>query len=208
MYRIFFILLIFVSVSFAITPKEIQEAYHRSFNYEKISDFDNAIRTLLPVLEAYPKGYTVNLRLGWLYYNNSNLANSIYHYKQAMKVAPSSIEAKLGYLYPLIKQEKYSEVESVCYQIINSDYYNYFGNLKLAYVLRMQKKNELALRVTQKMLMIYPIDIDFLTEFGLVNEAMGEEQTATYTFWDILTLDPENLAAKNYYSRLNNKSNQ
>jgi len=99
-----------------LSPEEIQKAYWDSYNYEKMQNYEDAIKALMPVYEAYPNGYTVNLRLGWLYYLQGHYANARYHYERAMKVAPASIEAKLGYTLPLLKQQKYREVEQICYQ--------------------------------------------------------------------------------------------
>jgi tetratricopeptide (TPR) repeat protein len=62
------IILLFPLFTFSLSYEEIKKAYEQSYLYEKIGDYKNAIRVLIPVYEAYPSGYTVNLRLGWLYY--------------------------------------------------------------------------------------------------------------------------------------------
>jgi len=186
----------------ALAPEEIAESYARSYTYEQIEDYENAVRTLAPVLEKDPGGYTVNLRLGWLYYLTKNYANSIHHYQAAMKTSPSSLEAKLGYTLPLMAQGKYSEVESVAYRITGVDHYNYYANLKLAYSLRMQGKFDLARKVLGKMLTLYPIDVNFLSEQALVEYARGDTESAVKILKDILILDPENTTAKSTLSVL------
>jgi len=186
----------------ALTPEEIAETYARSYTYEQIDDYENAIRALTPLLEKDPAGYTINLRLGWLYYLSQNYANSIHHYQEAMQSVPSSLEAKLGYTLPLMAQGKYGEVESVAYRITGVDHYNYFANLKLAYSLRMQGKLDLARKVLGKMLMLYPIDVNFLSEQALVEYARGDTASAVKILKDILILDPENTTAKSYLSPL------
>jgi hypothetical protein len=163
-----------------------------------MQDNDNAIKALSIVYNEYPKGYTVNLRLGWLCYLNANYANSIQYYKTALKISPSSIEAKLGYILPLIVQNRYDDVESNAYQILKTDHYNYYANLRLVYALRMQEKHELSEKVANKMLLIYPTDINFLTELALTKMSQDEDETATRIFTDILTLDPENQKARLY----------
>lgn len=192
------VLLLIPVNALAISPEEIREAYQKSYNYEKLDDYDNAIKTLSGVLEAYPDGYTVNLRLGWLYYLDEKYANSIDHYLSARKAIPTSIEAKLGYILPLLDQGKYKEVETLAEEIISVDYYNYYANMRLAYVLRLQKKFDLAEKVVNKMLAVYPIDVSFLTELGLIHDGRGEVDLAAKAFWDVLVLDPENTTAKNY----------
>ncbi|ACO03642.1 MAG TPA: tetratricopeptide repeat protein [Persephonella sp.] len=196
------ILLILSVFSYALDYEKIKDAYYRSYQYEKVGDFENAVKSIMIVYKEYPEGYTVNLRLGWLYYLNKNYANSIYHYEKALKVIPSSVEAKLGYTLPLLAQGKYTDVEKICYQILNTDFYNYYGNLRLSFVLRMQKKYDMAVKVINKMLSLYPTDINFLTELALVRFYQGDKKQAEYLFKDILILDPENVTAKEYLKKL------
>jgi hypothetical protein len=71
---------------------------------------------------------------------------------------------------------------------------NYYGNLRLAFALRMQKKAAAAEEILTRQLAFYPTDIRLLTEWGLVKVA--QDQPAGRIFNDILTLDPENVVAK------------
>lgn len=198
MLRALVIFLFLTTVSFGLTEEKIKEAYSKSFQYEKIGRYKDAIKALSAVYNEYPDGYTINLRLGWLYYLSKRYANSIFHYEKAIKINPYSIEAKLGYTLPLLAQERFSDVEKVCYQILYTDFYNYYGNLRLSYVLRMQKKYDLAEKVSKKMLYIYPTDINFLTELGIVEYLKGNKKEAIKIFKNILILDPENSTAKKY----------
>ncbi len=200
MNRIAFIVLILtlsLTVS-ALDQKEIQEAYYKSYNYEKMDNYTDAIKALMPVLQDYPDGYTVNLRLAWLYYLNQNYANSIEHYNKAIQISPYSLEAKVGKLLPLLAQEKYDDVETEAFLILNTDYYNYYANLRLVFALRMQQKFEVAEKIALKMLTVYPIDVSFLTEYALTKYGQGNKDEALRVFGDILILDPENVTAKAY----------
>lgn len=192
------LLLLFSANLLALTDAEIRDAYYKSYNYEKIQNYSDAINVLMPVYNEFPNTYTVNLRLGWLYYLNTNYANAINHYDRSIKISPYSLEAKLGRLLPLLAQHRYGEVEKEAFQILNVDYYNYYGNLRLAYALRMQQKFDVAVKITQKMLAIYPIDVQFLTEFALGKIGLGETDEAMAVFSNILILDPENVTAKSY----------
>ncbi len=195
---VLFTILLLINGSYALDYQEIKKSYYRSYQYEKTGDYENAIKSLMFVYNEYPDGYTVNLRLGWLYYLMKKYANSVFHYKKAIKVAPYSVEAKLGYTLPLLAQKKFSEVESICYQIINTDFYNYYGNLRLSYALRMEKKYETAVKIAQKMLTLYPTDVNFLVELALSQFALGKKEEAKKIFLDVLILDPENITAKEY----------
>ncbi len=205
--KVITLLIIFFSFFFGptLTQKQIQEAYYKSYNYEKLQDYENAIKVIMPVYKEYPNGYTLNLRLGWLYYLNKNYANAIFYYDNAIKIAPGAVEPKLGNLLPLLAQERYSEAEGVASQILLIDYYNYYGNLRLAFSLRMEGKFSLAEKVVNKMLVLYPIDVSFLTEKALLYVAQKDMDSAKKLFSDIIILDPENVTAKFYLNEKQGK---
>jgi tetratricopeptide (TPR) repeat protein len=198
MKKIILISLLILRSLFALTDEEIKDAYYKSYNYEKMENYTDAIKAIMPVYNDYPETYTVNLRLGWLYYLNQNYANSLEHYGKAIKISPYSLEAKLGELLPLLAQERHGDVEKKAFQILDVDYYNYYGNLRLVYALRMQQKLDVAEKIALKMLAIYPIDVSFLSEYALIKFARGEKESAFKLFYDILILDPENVTAKSY----------
>ncbi len=192
-----------LAVSAQSNDSVIKAAYLKSYNYEKMQNYPDAIKALLPVYEQFPKGYTVNIRLAWLYYLNANYANSIEHYETALESTPYSLEAKVGRLLPLLAQGKYDQVEEEAFNIMNVDYYNYYANLRLLVALRLQQKYDVAEKIAIKMLTVYPIDVSFLTEYALIKQAMGEIDQAAKTFADILILDPENITAGRFFT--NNK---
>ena len=199
----FFLLLLCQQQLFSLSSERVNQAYNKSYIYEKIQDYKSSINALAAVKQEYPKGYTLNLRLGWLYYLNKNYANSLHHYQQAMKSVPHSIEAKLGYTYPLLAQAKYDQVASVAYSILQTDYYSYYGNLTLVKALQKQKKTDLAQKVCQKMLAIYPTDTPFLVELALTKIAAKDRKAAYAIFEDVLILNPENPVAKSYLQKNN-----
>ena len=187
-----------VIATLANAESEVTEAYTRSYMYERVFDYNDAIKTLLIVYQKYPQGYTLNLRLGWLYYLLGNYANALSHYQDAIRIAPGALDAKMGQTLPLLAQKRWLDVEQILYQILQTDYYNYYANLRLVYVLRMQEKYELAEAVGKKMLVLYPIDLSFLTELALVKQAQQDKDSALKIYQDILILDPENYFARTY----------
>jgi tetratricopeptide (TPR) repeat protein len=180
---------------------DLEGSYHRSFDYEVVEDYQNAIRALAPVYEAYPNGYTVNLRMGWLFYLNGNYNNAAAHYEVARAAAPFALEPRLGHILPLLAQERWADAESVAYQVVSVDHYSYYGNLRLVFALRMQAKLEAAYQVALKMATAYPTDLSFMAELALVSEARGDKDEATRLFTDLLILDPENQTARSYLGR-------
>jgi len=196
-----FLVLITFSTAAATNDSWIKEAYSHSFHYEQTERYENAIKSLSSVVKAYPKGYTVNLRLGWLYYLVGRYSNSMAHYQVASKSAPGAIEPTLGLLLPQLAQERYAEAEQTAYRIIATDYYNYYANLHLSFALRKQKKSGLALKVVNKMLVKYPTNVAFLVELGMLYMELGEGEKAAEVFTTVTILDPENVTAKNQLTK-------
>ena len=188
--------------AFSLTYSEIRSAYKRSYIYERSRDYTDAIKALMPIYENYPNGYTVNLRLGWLYYLSGRYADSEFHYRKALQAIPTSVEAILGLMLPLMAEDKWSQVESLAYRILKTDYYNYYGNLRLSVALRHQNKFSMAEAVDRKMLTLYPTDVNFLNELALSLLGEGKKLYAKTIFENVLILDPENVTARNYLMRL------
>jgi tetratricopeptide (TPR) repeat protein len=148
------------------------------------------------VYERHPNTYTVNSHLGSLYRLDGKFRNSIEHYKKALKVLPSSISAKLGLQYTHVLSEDYAKTLEVGYQIIRVDYYNYYANYRIAYSLVQTGKYDLAEKIINKMLAIYPADVLFLTELGLLQLQLKQLEKSKATLLNVLILDPENVKAK------------
>jgi len=180
---------------------DIPGAYHRSFELERAERYQDAIRALAPVYEAYPNGYTVNLRMGWLFYLNGNFNNAVAHYEVAGTAAPFALEPKLGRLLPLLAQGRWAEAETAAYQVVSVDHFSYYGNLRLLIALREQKKLESAYQIALKMVGVYPTDMYYLVELALVNDARGDTAEARRLFGEILILYPENETALKYMGR-------
>ena len=188
----------------AATPTEIEirDAYHKSYRYERSQNYADAIKALSPVVSAYPQGYTVNLRLGWLNYLIGSYATARTHYETAIKTAPDSLEAKLGHTLPLMAQERYDDADVAATQVLRIDPSNYLANLRLAFAYRLLKKLDAAEDLLNRMLILYPTDISLLTEYALIKVARKQNPDAKRVFNDILTLDPENVVAKAQLSKL------
>lgn len=173
----------------------VLDSFANSYKYEKAQNYEDAIKSIVILKD---QGYLVQLRLGWLYYLSGNHANSRQHYLKAIAAAPKAIEPRLGYMLPLLAQARYAEVETVARQVLMMDAGNYYASLRLAIALRMQGKLPQAAEVNNAMLELYPTDVSFLTEMGLVLVAQKDHAKARQAFYRVLTLDPENVVAKRH----------
>lgn len=182
----------------AISPADLEKAYVSSYKLEQAGQFDEAITALDPVYKDYGATYTVNLRIAYLNYLSKRYATAVENYNKAIAAAPSALDAKLGKMMALLAMGKYSDAEQEGYQVLKVDYGNYLGNLRLAFSLRMQQKNEIAEKVELRMLALYPIDASFLAEYGILKYNTGNLEQSKRVFQDMLILDPSNRLAKDY----------
>ncbi|MFX8324078.1 hypothetical protein ABTL43_19990, partial [Acinetobacter baumannii] len=70
----------------------IQKSFRDSYTQENNKLYGEAIATLNKIYEE--NNYEINLRLGWLYYNNKNYTQSQNYYAKAVSLKPYAIEAK------------------------------------------------------------------------------------------------------------------
>jgi len=182
--------------SAASNDPDVAKAIGESIQSETALDYAKAIEAIAAPLKAHPKNYTLNLRSGWLHYLKGEYEKSERDYQQASRLAPKSIEAKLGELLAMLGQEHYKNVEPLADQIIHTDRNNLYANLRLAIALRKLGKLAEAEKVARKMLAVYPANTLLMTELGLIEQAQNKAAAAKEVFLDVLALDPTNTTAK------------
>lgn len=180
--------------------KSVSEAYNRSYKYEKTENYTDAVKAIMLVHNYYPDAYTVNLRLGHLYLQQGLFANASRHYQKAQKALPYSISPQLGAMSVAIAQVQYNKAETIGFNILKTDKYNYYGNLKLAYIFTQSKKYDNAQAIVEKMLAIYPEDVLFLSQYAAIFAAQAQFDKAAEYYSNVLILDPENIDANYYFS--------
>jgi len=183
---------------FAFSNKEIKEIYYKSYNYEKMGDYKDAIKVLIPLYNKYSNSYTVNLRLGWLFYLNKNYSNSIKHYEKASLILPYSIEPKLGLMRDYLAMQNFKAALKIGNIILREDYYNYYGNYYEILALKGVKDYKSALKIANKMLSLYPTSVLFLNSLGEIYYLENKKDLAKNIFENVLILDPNNVVAKSY----------
>ncbi len=181
--------------------ESVKKAYYDSYNYEKMGDYEDAIKSLMPVYKAYPNAYTPNFRLGWLFYLNGNFKNALMHYQKAASAVKSAVRPRLGIAEVYMLQGKYDDALKLCGDILKMDYYNYYANLYLAKTLLAKGDLSNAETVVLKMLSLYPTDTIFLEVLASVYLKESRRDDAAKVYEDILILDPKNVAANDFFSR-------
>jgi tetratricopeptide (TPR) repeat protein len=190
-----------------LSNEEIQNAYYYSYSLEKIQDYYGAAHALLPVFNTYPKGYTVNYRMGWLYYLNGNFADALNYLKTALTIYPASVEVMNCISLVYKARLEWAKVETQNFAIIKIDYFNQTANYWYAYALIMQKKYDIAEKVCRKMLTVFPTSVLFLNELGELLYYKKDFTQALTMFNSSLILQPDDAYATKFINLILNKQN-
>ena len=192
--RYIIILILSISTICAIDSADIKDRYTKSYNYEKMALYGEAIKVLAPIYNKYKDGYMINIRLGWLCYLDNKAEDSINYYKQASLIKPLSIAPKLGLIRIYLNRYEFNEAEALAFNILKKDYYNYYGNYYAIQALIGEKKYDIAIELIQKMLVLYPIDTLFLEQLFIAYKATSSIYLKALRE-DILIIDPNNILA-------------
>jgi len=175
--------------------ESIKTQYFKSYDYEQMGKYSEAIKVLSPLYKKFPKGYTLNLRFGWLFYLDKKYNDSINYYKNASLVNPYALNPRLGLIRVYLDTHSYKEAETVSYELLKIDYYNYYANLYVVKALIAQEKYTIATTIISKMLALYPTDIIYLEQLAIVYKTTKSEYLETL-YEDILILDPNNILVR------------
>ncbi|MCK5684415.1 hypothetical protein KAJ27_09850 [bacterium] len=199
---VFIFMLVFLSFCHSKEfSNKILQQYRESYKYERITNYVDAIRVLLPIYKDYPNAYLINMRLGWLSYRMSKFRDAEIYYKKAEVKMPGSLELKNKLTQVYLAREEWGKSEIRCNAVLTSDYYNYYANLYLVVTYLAQKKYAEAEKIDRKMLYLYPADVLFLTNLGMTLNFQNKKLEASSVFRYIQVLDPENITAGNFIEK-------
>lgn len=193
MMKSFFLLLLGLSMAYGQgDAKTIQELYAQSYNYEQMGKYNEGIKVLIPLYLRYPKGYALNVRFGWLSYQNKRYNDAKKYYQIASKIAPTALDPRLGLIHIYLDTGSFDQAQTLSYAVLKLDYYNYYANLYAIQSLIAQKKYAIATTILFKMLALYPTDVSYLEQLAQVYQATHNRAFAPLCS-DILALDPNNV---------------
>ena len=145
--------------------------------------------------KKYPKGYTLNLRLGWLFYLQKQYNTATKYYKKASLLNTQALEPKLGLIRIDLATYSFEDAQNIATGVLKRDYYNYYANLYMVQALIAQKKYRNALSITKKLLTLYPTDTLFLEQLLRIYKATKSKYYQD-VYESILILDPNNVLVR------------
>ncbi len=184
---IFIIAITAISVSSFAQGNSV-EVFKTSYAYEASGQYQKAISTLEKI--DLSSSYSANLRLGWLHYLNANYLKSKSFYTTAIKLKPSSIEARLGLIYPLQVMSNWDEVIKVYTAILSIDGNHTSSRYQLAYIYFVRKKYTTAETHLKKILSLYPFDYNSNALLGSIYVKLGKIKEAKKHYTIALEYNP------------------
>ena len=175
--------------------ENIKSQYFKSYDYEQMGKYKEAIKVLTPLYKQYQNGYTLNLRFGWLFYLDKKYNDALKYYTKASLINTRALNPKLGLIRIYLDVSRFKEAERMANEILKIDYYNHYANLYMNRALIAEKKYDEALKNIRKMLVVYPTNVSFLEQLAIVYK-ITKNQYLKQVYNDILILDPNNVLVR------------
>lgn len=188
-----------------LTAENIRTAYYSSYELEAQERYEEASKALEPIVKAYPQGYTVNYRRGWLAYLNGNYADARKLYQMALTQYPSSLEIRKALVLLEVARKEWKDVEQQTRTGRTIDYFNLDFAYWQAVALRMQGQFANAVKVAEEISALYPTNTNFLMELARNHYALGNTTAVLTLLESVYILDPYNPEAASLSRLLNSK---
>lgn len=183
------LIIIGISIGLSLSAQErSSKAFSQSYYDEANEQYPEAISDMKTVYSE--SSYSVNLRLGWLYYLDGDYYKSISFYKKAIAIEENSIEARLGHVYPVSALKNWEDVLNIYKEILEIDPNNSFVNYKVGYMYYLRSDWTNAETSLLKVLKLYPFDYDSNLLLGAVYVKMGKIKEAKVYYVKALQYNP------------------
>lgn len=169
-------------------------AFSKSLEFEKKSDFANAIKSLKDLQDS--TSYEINLRLGWLNYKAGYKKKSLAHYENAIKSMPNAIEPRIGYGFPAYALEDFNDLIEQDKKILDIDPNNKATNSNLGSIYYYAKDYKKALPYFQKVANLYPFDYNTNLMLAWTYLRLEKNTEAEQFFNNVLLYSPTDASAK------------
>jgi Tfp pilus assembly protein PilF len=171
----------------------VKKAFESSYVFEKTANYTTAIAKIKSVYDE--TSYEINLRLGYLYYENLSYRESEKYYKKAVALKPNSIEAKLGFALPLYSLSIWDTLKMQYEAILKLDPNNSTVNYRMGLIYYYKPDYTTALTYFQKVYDAYPFDYDNTCMMGWTMLKLKKTAEAKSYFNTVLLIRPNDSSA-------------
>jgi tetratricopeptide (TPR) repeat protein len=176
------------------------DAFSKSYQYESVKNYPKAIEALINIYDA--NSYDINLRMGWLYYENGDYANSVTYYKKAIQASPKSVEARLGIAYPMAAMGNWDDLAAIYLEVIAVDPANSLVNYRLGEIYYNKKDYDKALTYALKVRDTWGFDYDTNLLLGQIYIGLGKNTEAKEVLNDALLYYPDSADVKDLLKKI------
>ena len=171
----------------------IIKAFEDSYKLEAKGEISQATDKLKEVYNE--DSYEINLRLGWLNYQNGQFNESMANYQRALTLMPYSEEAIYGLILPTVALGKWESVINMYDKILENSPNNTKANYRLGLIYYGRKDYQKAFNYLKKVVDLYPFDYDGVIIFAWTNFQLGKLREAKVLFNKSLMLMPNDASA-------------
>ncbi|MBU2650347.1 MAG: tetratricopeptide repeat protein [Bacteroidetes bacterium] len=182
-----------ITLSTAQDYNTMKEAFRSSYTWQESGEYTKAIKALKDVYSE--DHYILNLRLGWLSYQNGSFTESMAYYQRAIGLKPYSLEPRFGITFPASALGNWNLVVNQYEKILEIDPQNTIAHYKLGLYYYNNEVYDKAFTHFEKIVNLYPFDYDGLIMYAWTNLKLGKLREAGVLFRQVLLYNPEDESA-------------
>jgi tetratricopeptide (TPR) repeat protein len=185
----------FLSCCLCTQGADLSSALRASYAAEAKRDYATALKALTEVLITDNRNYFLQMRAGYLNLMLGKYPASGDAYEAAADLEPRTVEAALGALKANAAAGDMVAAEKWAQAVLSQDPKNYTGLSRLAYAYFMKKDYAQALDYYQRVVELYPSDLDMKNGLAWSAFYMGNKSKAQTLFLEVLSVSPDNSSA-------------
>jgi tetratricopeptide (TPR) repeat protein len=177
----------------AQSDSKIQAAFAESYKSELTGNYNVSVSEIRTVYLA--DNYSMNARLGWLFFLSKQYTESVNYYDKAIKLKPYAIEARFGMIKALNALESWDKVKEQYEAILKIDDQNTTSLYWLGVLLYNRKDYDNAAKNFEKIVNLYPMDYGSVIMLAWTRLYQGKNSDAKVLFNQALLLSPNDSSA-------------
>lgn len=175
------------------SDSKLQAAFASSYKSEQSGNYVQGVSEIKSVYQA--DNYSINARLGWLFFLAKQYTESVSYYEKAIKLKPYAIEVRFGLIKALDALASWDRVKEQYEAILRIDPMNTTSLYWLGVLLYNRKDFDNAGRNFEKIVNLYPMDYGSIIMLAWTRLYQGKKADAIVLFNQALLLSPGDTSA-------------
>lgn len=179
---------------------KIQNAFSKSYSYEYKKEYKKAYDVMKLIYDE--NSYEINLRSGWVAYLAGQYTESMNFYQKAIDLKPTSIEARLGIVYPINELKDKEKLKAKYEEILKIDPLNSVANYRLGCIYYGKGDYDKATEYLNVAISLYPFDYYITYMLAWTKYKQGKNAEAKDLFNRLLMILPNDQYAIEALSKI------